>query len=228
MVTNYFLGRASILNPVINLHFNPARLHLQTGYGDPIISLSQHFFRHMETYSSDCALSFLSIYLLIIILMSSTQEQISPRRKRQRTEAGLSLDDPSESQPLKRLKLSIKLHSAEFYNSLSKAWLTHRALKELDRRTSQVHDPKRPAPAHQQVDREDTWKKQIQRFARHGGPELRDLRGVRPELPKAYLFVSNHLFLVSNTTKRRPCTRNELQQLSSERADPIYKTDEQF
>ncbi|TAQ83868.1 hypothetical protein B7494_g7808 [Chlorociboria aeruginascens] len=59
---------------------------------------------------------FLLIYLLIIISMSSTREQIPPRRKRQHTEAGLLLDDPSELQPSKRLKSS----KEEFYDSISK------------------------------------------------------------------------------------------------------------
>ncbi|TAQ83676.1 hypothetical protein B7494_g8003 [Chlorociboria aeruginascens] len=103
-----------------------------------------------------------------------TQEQIPPRRKRQRTEAGL-LDNPSKPQPSKRLKPSIKLHSAAFYDSLSKVWLTPRALKELDRRTSQANRPQQPASTPRRVTR--TTSNKIERFARDGGPELRDLRG---------------------------------------------------
>jgi hypothetical protein len=114
-----------------------------------------------------------SIYLLIIISMSSTREQIPPRRKRQHTEADLSLDNPSESQPSKRLKSS----RAEFYDSLSKVWLTRRALKELDRRTRQANSPQRPASTPRRVTRSASI--QIQRIARDGGPDLRDLRGVR-------------------------------------------------
>jgi len=111
--------------------------------------------------------------------MSSTRKQIPPHHKRQHTEAGL-LDDPSELQTSKRLKSSTKLHSAAFYDSLTKVWLTRRALKELDRRTTQANSLQQPASARRSEDREDTWKTQIHRFARHGGPELRDLRGVRP------------------------------------------------
>ncbi|RDL40264.1 uncharacterized protein BP5553_00243 [Venustampulla echinocandica] len=107
--------------------------------------------------------------------MSSTQEQIPPRRKRQRAEADLSLDDQSESQLPKRLKSSIKLHSAEFYDSLSKVWLTRRALKELDRRTSQANSPQQRASTLRPITRNTSDK--IQRFARDGGPELCDLRG---------------------------------------------------
>jgi hypothetical protein len=168
--------------------FEPCTSAPATGYRYPIISLPQHFFRHHLHWPSlgDLFLPKLRPCLFprftssSIISMSSTREQIPPRRKRQRAEAGLSLDDQSESQPSKRLKSSTKLHSAAFYDSLSKVWLTRRALKELDRRTTQVNSPKRPASAIQRVYREDTLK-QIRRFARHGGPELRDLRGVRPK-----------------------------------------------
>jgi hypothetical protein len=104
---------------------------------------------------------FPSIYLLIIISMSSTREEIPPRRKRQHTEAGLSLDNSSD--PSKRLKSS----RAEFYDSLSKVWLTRRALKELDRQTRQANSPQRPAPPSQRVYPEETSKQK--RFARHGG-----------------------------------------------------------
>jgi hypothetical protein len=135
--------------------------------------------------------------------MSSTREQIPPRRKRQHTEAGLLLDDPSESQPSKRLKSS----KAEFYDSLSKVWLTRRALKELDRRTRQANSPQRPASAPRRIYREDTLE-QVQRFARHGGPELRDLRGVRLNCQSVYV-VSNQSFsiqlqLTSNLHARWP------------------------
>jgi len=113
--------------------------------------------------------------------MSSTQEQISPRRKRQ-------ADDLFESQPSKRLKPSIKLHSAEFYDSLSQVWLTRRALKEFDRRTSHISQPSPVAPyrrGHQGV-----CKTLIQRFARHGGPDLRNLRGVG-ENCQSLLIIAN-------------------------------------
>lgn len=119
------------------------------------------------------------LFCLLITSMSSTREQNPPCLKRQRTEAGLLPDDASELQPSKRLKSRAKLHSAAFYNSLSKVWLTRRALKELDRRTSKVNRPQRPASASRYVDREHT-SKQIRIFARQGVPELGDLRGVKP------------------------------------------------
>ncbi|PVH70224.1 hypothetical protein DL98DRAFT_437458, partial [Cadophora sp. DSE1049] len=63
-------------------------------------------------------------------------------------------------------------------DSLSKVWLTRRALKELDRRTSQANSPQRPASTPRRITRNTSNK--IQRFARDGGPELRDIRGGRP------------------------------------------------
>ncbi|KAL9119486.1 MAG: hypothetical protein Q9187_003962 [Circinaria calcarea] len=140
-----------------------------------------------ETYPPHCNLSSLSVKHLIIS-MFSTREQIPPRSKGQHTEVSSSLDNPSELQPSKRLKSSIRLHSVAFYDSLSKVRLTRRALKELDRRTNQVNSTTRPASVRRQRDREDIWKKQIQKFARHGGPDLRDLRGVKTGLPKTASF----------------------------------------
>lgn len=103
---------------------------------------------------------------------------IPPRGKRQRAEAGPSLDDPSELQPSKRLKSSSDLHSSAFYDSLSKVPLTRRALKELNQRTSEVTSHQRPIYSPRRVYREESLK-ELQKFARHGGPELCDIRTVR-------------------------------------------------
>jgi hypothetical protein len=101
--------------------------------------------------------------------------------------------------PLKRRKLDRAVFDAQnqppttFWDSLSKIWLTKRALKELDRRNAGTVGE---LPC---FEREDTkrltrgglaeWKRRtrpasvpafgssIKRFARHGGPDLLDLRG---------------------------------------------------
>jgi hypothetical protein len=109
--------------------------------------------------------------------MSSNREHI-PRRKKQHTEAGLSLDNTSKSQPSKPFKSS----RAEFYDSLSKVWLTHRALKELNQRRRQANSPQQPASTPRRITRSALI--QIQRIARDGGPDLGDLRGVRPNCYK--------------------------------------------
>ncbi|KAL9009255.1 MAG: hypothetical protein Q9173_005699 [Seirophora scorigena] len=67
---------------------------------------------------------------------------------------------------------------ASFWDNLSRLWLTRRALEELGRRTSEPVSIERPV--HPIIDKA-TKKKfnlaDLQRFARHGGPNLSDLRG---------------------------------------------------
>jgi hypothetical protein len=123
---------------------------------------------------------------------------LSSPRKRQRAE-----QRPSQHLPKKR-KVSYPISGfqppAAFWDNLSKIWLTKRALRELDRRNSQAHSLYRRL--HRPVTRLGLaeWKrthqppqsaadflchctstclKDIERFARHGGPDLSDLRGVR-------------------------------------------------
>lgn len=65
----------------------------------------------------------------------------------------------------------------EFYDRLSKISLTYRALKELDRRTRTQHSPCPPASPIRQGLSRTTTSRELAQFARHGGPDLRDLRG---------------------------------------------------
>jgi hypothetical protein len=72
------------------------------------------------------------------LLMADCPKLRPQNRKRQHAESDLSQDD-LPSQPSKKLKSIREHHSApnfppEFYDSLSKVWLTPRALRELDRR----------------------------------------------------------------------------------------------
>lgn len=66
----------------------------------------------------------------------------------------------------------------EFYDTLSKISLTRRALKELNRRNraSRSH-PSLPLPSASALSCTRP-SRDLGRFARHGGPDLRDLRGV--------------------------------------------------
>lgn len=94
---------------------------------------------------------------------------------------------------------------AAFYDNLSKVWLTKGALRELDRRNAQPapsspcpsrRQPHRPFTRHALVELRKNCRstqsasdflchctsrclKDIKRLARHGGPNLLDLRGVR-------------------------------------------------
>jgi len=70
-----------------------------------------------------------------------------------------------------------------YWDSLSKLWLTRRALDELDRRNRQRASPVRTTVARDldlgdEPDLLKNLSKQLKRFARHGGPDLRDLGGV--------------------------------------------------
>ncbi|SPO03045.1 uncharacterized protein DNG_05726 [Cephalotrichum gorgonifer] len=56
----------------------------------------------------------------------------------------------------------------EFWNGLSTVWLTARALREFNRRSRQKPQPKNIAPVHT---------KDLERYARGGGPDLRHIRG---------------------------------------------------
>jgi hypothetical protein len=121
--------------------------------------------------------------------MSKQQRQLSNSRKRQCIEKYLP--------DLKRQTIyhSTKYHSSsEFWDSLSKIWLTKYALRELNRRNtkplarSQVQQPflaevrklYKPIQSADELLYNYPLKivKDIKLFARHGGPDLTDLRGV--------------------------------------------------
>ena len=69
----------------------------------------------------------------------------------------------------------------EFYDNLSKVWLTRRALRELDRRNQNLPLPKRATHSKHIEDFPLAARKcgpDLARFARTGGPDLSDLQGV--------------------------------------------------
>lgn len=72
-------------------------------------------------------------------------------------------------------------NTTNFWDSLSKVWLTRSALEELDRRNRLWASPVKSTVVTRQdlgdVPVQDTSQK-LKRFARHGGPDLRGLRGV--------------------------------------------------
>lgn len=73
--------------------------------------------------------------------------------------------------------------SPEFWDNLSKVWLTPRALRELDRRNN-IRLPTKPTTP------EEVYSKDLARYARHGGPDLQHLRGC-PE-PILNVMASKH------------------------------------
>lgn len=127
------------------------------------------------------------------------EARLSNSRKRQRSEQRSEPHSPQlngiAQPPLKKEKLYHPYGKARsrtpsaFYDNLSKIWLTKHALRELDRRNAQLFSRYAPAelknhyPSAQSapdcLDR-CTLKclKDIKRLARHGGPDLWDIRGV--------------------------------------------------
>jgi len=139
---------------------------------------------------------------------SMSESQLPHPRKRQRTEQRpLKLNGISQPQS-KRQKLSHHSTGSQpppaFWDNLSKIWLTKRALRELNRRNSQsalsptrsqYRRARRPVTrnflAELKRNRRATQSaadflrhceprtlKDIKLFARYGGPDLSDLRGV--------------------------------------------------
>lgn len=74
---------------------------------------------------------------------------------------------------------STELATANFWDGLSKVWLTTRALEEFSRRTIHVQ---MPDPVNENLNEivpvESIDSKALKRYARQGGPDLRDLRRV--------------------------------------------------
>jgi hypothetical protein len=86
-------------------------------------------------------------------------------------------EEPQPQQPVKRQKRSRRSRSQtppEFWDNLSRVPLCRRALREFNRRTT---EPVAPEPPVLSVLKDDLVK-QLKRFARRGGPNLRNIRGV--------------------------------------------------
>ena len=124
---------------------------------------------------------FFTVYFSIFpttMMMPLREGSVGQNIKRKRvtsTEAAPTSDPPP--QPPKCQKKLSRLHnepSPAFWDSLSRVWLTRSALREFDRRTVEVV---RPTPKYP-PDLKGYPVKELERFARHGGPSLRDLRGV--------------------------------------------------
>jgi hypothetical protein len=115
-----------------------------------------------------------------------SEARFSNPRKRQRTK-----QHPLPSPPPSKRQKELQHHShgyidtPAFWDDLSKIWLTKHALRELNRRNAKPLLHSSPRRALQPVTRnflaEDCTQKtlkNIKLFARHGGPDLSDLRGV--------------------------------------------------
>ncbi|KAF2240366.1 hypothetical protein BU26DRAFT_497955 [Trematosphaeria pertusa] len=82
-----------------------------------------------------------------------------------------------------------KRRHSPFWDSLSRIWLTPSALRELDRRNSPALQP---APTIDiSVGSLATSDSAIRRFARHGGPDLTDVRSV--SYPLCFPYTANYV-----------------------------------
>ncbi|MCJ1402237.1 hypothetical protein MMC11_005457 [Xylographa trunciseda] len=117
---------------------------------------------------------------------SKDQQQLFGRKRRrgaiEEEHSATATPNPPRKR-VKRRRQSKQETNAAYWDSLSKLWLTRRALDELDRRNRQRASPVRPTVA-RNLDLGDepaqleNLSKRLKRFARHGGPDLRDLGGV--------------------------------------------------
>lgn len=105
----------------------------------------------------------------------SMQQPMSNVQNRKRPK---QYDTTPDSPPAKRIKSTSVVRTAsnfppEFWDNLSKVWLTPRALREKDRRNGARH-PATNFRANYSV------ATTLARFSRRGGPDLGHLRGVGP------------------------------------------------
>jgi len=114
-------------------------------------------------------------------VMTDSVEQLrfTPRKRKRNVSIGdIQETDPSPRRTAKRRKRSLhSLHqtSPAFWDNLSRVPLTRRALSEYNRRVDTSIAPRPP----KQETLHGDLAKQLKRFARHGGPSLRNIRGVR-------------------------------------------------
>lgn len=105
-------------------------------------------------------------------------------------------DDPRAVPPEKKIKTGSEIelepeldaweswkYPPQFWDSLSKIELTRRALEELNRRTKTRYSL--PSPLQPRT----TTSGDLARFTRHGGPDLRDLRGVSVRRGRPSLYA---------------------------------------
>ncbi|CAJ2508667.1 Uu.00g136930.m01.CDS01 [Anthostomella pinea] len=132
-------------------------------------------------------------------------------RKRQHADDGAQGDHPCKKIKSGRSHHRASNFSPEFWDNLSKVWLTPRALRELDRRNDIRPRDRTPT--------EEVLSSGIARFARRGGPDLRHLRGC-PE-PK-HNEMSAHRSSTSSRPSRNTQTTNATSLSSKTRRSSAY------
>ena len=106
-------------------------------------------------------------------MLSISPSKATNRKRKPGTDADIT---NSERAAKRRHRLSVRQEDPppRFWDNLSRQWLTRRALRELDRRAEELQQKSLPDLG----TRKTPCKIQLQRFARHGGPDLSSLRAV--------------------------------------------------
>ena len=132
--------------------------------------------------------------------------KLSYGQKRKRV--GTEVVKSSQSPRLKPLQIE-KEEDLAYWDTLSKLWLTPCALRELDRRNKKLVGPDRIAISCKpdgEPDLIDYHPQQLKRFARYGGPDLCDLRGVCLAL-RFVKLNANFIHLVSGARHNKSLQR---------------------
>ncbi|KAF1809586.1 hypothetical protein P152DRAFT_383747, partial [Eremomyces bilateralis CBS 781.70] len=150
------------------------------------------------------------------------QELKSQVRKRKRTtEAAPTAEPELQPQPptkcQKRLRRSRSKTPPEFWDNLSRVPLCRRALREFNRRAVRPITSKQRAESVVKGD----LVKQLKRFARRGGPDLRDIRGY-PE-QEAQVKMSSGRALSDKGTDRSSTVNSNTRATSISSKGPAFE-----
>ncbi|KAI1196243.1 hypothetical protein F5X97DRAFT_334767 [Nemania serpens] len=123
---------------------------------------------------------------------------------------------PQDDRPAKKIKTRIKPSNfpPQFWDRLSKVWLTPRALRELDRRNNKQPRRKPKTP--------DVYTTTLVRFARRGGPDLCHIRGY-PDFR-----IASHTKASSRSTTSSPQSQSTLATGNSTRSKRSSVYDKDF
>lgn len=144
------------------------------------------FFVHLQEATDSVFMRFRTPCFMNI---TASENQPFCDRKRRRNTADeehstiAAISSQSSQKRTKRPFQSRQKTNTTYWDSLSKLWLTRRALKELNRRNRQKNSSVRTEIIRKPGRSEEStalryYSFQLKRFARHGDSDLRDLREV--------------------------------------------------
>ena len=140
---------------------------------------------HIQNETDSLSIHRRARYLMTIAVLEH-QSSCGRKRRRGATEEEHSIPAATSPQPpWKKARRPIESRpetNTTYWDSLSKLWLTRRALKELNRRNRQTASPVKTGSIRRrglsgELAALKSCSPPLKRFARHGGPDLCDLRG---------------------------------------------------